>query len=169
MEKIEKRLDDLSQYVQHSLTFVEAKHGAFIALCLVLLSVIIENCMEVASLCEYILTTATLVFLICSLCTSLWAFYPVKKGGNANPFVKPTDSIFRCENIESLSSQQLMQKLSEGVEEYEFDSFQREKVNNIIAVSKAASRKYRLFRTALKIFAVFICLFVVMLILKFTR
>ncbi len=169
MEKVEKRLDDLSQYVQHSLTFVEAKHGAFIALCLVLLSVIIENCMERASLCECVLTIIALAVLIVALCTSLGAFYPVKKGGKAKPVVKPTDSIFRCENIESLSSQQLMQKLSEGVEEYEFDSFQREKVNNIIAVSKAASRKYRLFRTALKIFAVFICLFVVMLILKFTR
>ncbi len=166
---IEKRINDLSQYAQHSLLFVEAKHGAFVALCLVLAIGIIENFMhtEPECVCRTVVTFVALLFLIASLCTSLWAFYPTKTRKPATKTPAAEDTLFRCENIECFSVEQLMVRLSQGAENHEFDSFQKQKINHIIIVSVAAARKYWLFRNALKLFAIFTLLFVIMLLINF--
>lgn len=166
---VEKRINDLSQYAQHSLLFVEAKHGAFVALCLVLAIGIIENFMhtEPECVCRTVVTFVALLFLIASLCTSLWAFYPTKTRKPATKTPAAEDTLFRCENIECFSLEQLMERLSQGAENHEFDSFQKQKINHIIIVSVAAARKYRLFRNALKLFAIFTLLFVIMLLINF--
>lgn len=124
---IEKRINDLSQYAQHSLLFVEAKHGAFVALCLVLAIGIIENFMhtEPECVCRTVVTFVALLFLIASLCTSLWAFYPTKTRKPATKTPAAEDTLFRCENIECFSVEQLMVRLSQGAENHEFDNFPR--------------------------------------------
>ncbi len=168
MDKVEERISELMQYVDHSITFVEAKHGSFIALCLVFLIGIIENFMGSDCLCKNLLVAGLLFFLIASLLTSLYAFYPKQRftGRDSIPEESNITHLFRCENLETYKPEDLMRKLSEGVEDHVFDDFEKEKIDKIICASKSAARKYRLFRRALSFFVYFIVLFVITLILQ---
>lgn len=77
---VDKRIDDLIHDVNHAILFVEAKHGSFIALCLVLIAVIFEHFIGKHS-CPFInaLITATTITLLVSMLISIRAIYPRKR------------------------------------------------------------------------------------------
>ncbi len=173
MKKVEKRLEDLIQYVNHSLVFVETKHGSFIALCIVFLIGIVEHFMnkdnnsECGFIFGKILVLIAFIVLIAAFSTSLLAFYPMKKSlkCTCKKSLEEIGSFFRCENLEHCSPELLMTMLSEGEEEYEFDDFEKQKIERILNTSKVVARKYRLFRCSIRLFSMFILLFVLMFVL----
>lgn len=191
---VDKRIDDLIHDVNHAILFVEAKHGSFIALCLVLIAVIFEHFIGKHS-CPFInaLITATTITLLVSMLISIRAIYPRKrkrrKGRKETLSIlekswqkikkflhskKETENkekhkihyLFRCEEIELSSSGEIMNIVSEGIEKYEFSEFEKYKINKIMGVAKSASRKYRLFRRAICCFGFFIIEFITLIILK---
>lgn len=168
-EKVEKRLDYLSQYVEQSLLFVETKHAAFIAMSLVFIIGLFEQFMThpIEHCCMRLFGGLALLLLLIALIISLLAFYPIRKSRRYFEKVSDSDfkSIFRCENLAHLSVDELVKKLTEDIDDYELDVFDRERLESIIAVSKATARKYRLFRICLRLFFCFILLFLVLIVL----
>lgn len=191
---VDKRIDDLIHDVNHAILFVEAKHGSFIALCLVLIAVIFEHFIGKHS-CPFInaLITATTITLLVSMLISIRAIYPRKrkrrKGRKETlstlekswqkikKFLhtkKETENkekyeihyLFRCDEIEQSSSGKIMKIVSEGIEGYRFSEFEKHKINKIMGVAKSTSRKYRLFRRAICCFGFFIIEFITLIILK---
>lgn len=171
-DAVEKRINELTQYVNHSLLLVEAKHASFIALCLVIVSVIFEHFVEPhSSTCIKLFILITIITLLASLFESLRAFFPMKKiKGKTKD--KPSGNIghiFRCENIERHSTEELMKIITEendGEEKYVFSNFERQQIENIIKTSEIVARKYRLIRSAITIFKLFITEFIILITLK---
>lgn len=172
-DAVEKRINELTQYVNHSLLFVEAKHASFIALCLVIVSVIFEHFVEPKSstCCMKLFILITIITLLASLFESLRAFFPIT-GIKGKTKDKPSGNIghiFRCENIERYSTEELMKIITEeneGEEEYVFSNFEKQQIENIIKTSEIVARKYRLIRSAITIFKLFITEFIILITLK---
>ncbi|MDO4779879.1 MAG: hypothetical protein Q3992_02510 [Bacteroides sp.] len=193
-EIVDKRINELTQYVNQSLLLVEAKHASFTALCLVLVSVIFEHFIGKHS-CVFMkyLIAITTITLLASMSISIFAIYPRERKKRKNK--KGTLSIleknyqkikkfsyskkdtgnkkkyeihylFRCEDIESSSNKIIMRIISEGIEGYKFSDFDRQRIDKIMGVAKSASRKYRLFRRAICCFGFFIIEFITLIILK---
>lgn len=191
---VDKRIDDLINAMNQAILFAEAKHGSFIALCLVLIAVIFEQFIGKHS-CPFInaIITATTITLLVSMLISIFAIYPRKrkkrKGRKETLSIlekswqkikkflygkKETENkekhkihyLFRCEEIELSSSGEIMNIVSEGIEGYKFNEFEKHKINKIMGVAKSASRKYRLFRRAIYSFVFFTIEFILLIILK---
>lgn len=158
-----KRIDDLRSYVQSSLNLVEAKHASFIALAIVFWGIIIDKFSFEDSCWEKVFLVLTIISLFVTIAVSLWSFYP--KRSRQKPDRKRITShyLFRCENLEYYSADFLKEALSEGFPNYKFDSFESQKIENIIDISKAAARKYRLFRDALLLASLSILFFTLLL------
>ncbi len=157
-EIVERRINDLTEYVSRSLHFVEAKNGSFLAFCgaiiVAILSFKTEYCVQK-------------LFLLCSLlplfiCETLlaYSFFPKnknikKKKQRRNKSHEKTLPLFSCENISEMDRTELREYLSEGFSDYEFNEFENHKITSIINDACAAAHKYRLFRYALKTLAYF--------------
>lgn len=171
-DAVEKRINELTQYVNHSLLFVEAKHASFIALCLVIVSVIFEHFVEPhSSTCMKLFILITIITILASLSESLRAFFPITeiKGKTKDKQSGNIGHIFRCENIERYSTEELMKIITEEnevEEKYVFSNFEKQQIENIIKISEIVARKYRLIRSAITIFKLFITEFIILITLK---
>lgn len=161
------RIAELTNYVEHSLKLVEAKHGSLIVLCTACIFGLVEHFSRPSSLYEIILLVAALVPLLIATGMSVWAFYPVRSRQRTDSF------IFRCENLEFYSAKDLVDRLMSREETEqrhvydELDEFDRQRIERVLRSSRVVARKYRLFRRALFFFGLFACLFSIILIIKF--
>lgn len=152
------RVNDLYQYVQHSLTFSEAKNGSLLALSVATLAVILS--IDTDNDCQKWLLYLILIPLLIGFAISFVSFYPVKK--KKDKLFKSDDSnlnIFHCENIVKMGRNAMEAIVLSDLGDYKPTLYEEQKVDNIFNMAKAASRKYKLFRIALCWFLAFIILF----------
>jgi hypothetical protein len=141
-----ENIKQVFEYVTHSLSFIETKNGVFLTLIGGLMAAIIAFAGENHSFWFYLWITPSVI----ALCPLLWSFYPIPKQDSkkTNP---QADNVylFRCEDIENTTIEKLETLLAEG-ESLSF--LERQKIEFIYKTSCVTSRKYRLFRKALKLF-----------------
>lgn len=172
-ETINSRINDLVNYTRHSLLFVEAKHGAFIGLCLAMLGSIasliskdtLNQIIAPKCLCIAIGVIITLTSWLMALCCSLWAVYPRSTPLKRRRVTSPPGILFRSESLAHYTEEQLMASLSEGIKGYLFDNYQKHRINNILDTARSTARKYRLFRWSLRLLFVSVAFATVTLIL----
>lgn len=166
--KTEKLIEELSRYVNQSLLFVETKHASIIAFCAIILGEVVEHisikidfndCMFYIKGIPFIIAFIALLY---SMITSLYAFYPPKAKEKQNKKsekkIEKGTNLFRCETLECFSEEELAHYLMAENEENPLDCYEKEVIKHIITTSKAAARKYRMFRISIKklIFSTFI-------------
>lgn len=160
-----KRLDDLYGYVQHSLIFSEAKNGSLVAICIALIVGILGYQPSNDNLKSCMLLN--IIPLLFSLGISILSFYPfIRKNKQVKHSNDLTISIFNCENIEKLGSKNVMKIITEDLNEIEISAYEDKKMMNIVAMSKTAAKKYRLFRLALPFFFAFLLFSLILLIIN---
>lgn len=162
--EIAKRIEELNNYVSSSLTLVEAKHASFVALLLVFLSGVLElEFSKMKSLSTLFFLLSVIELLIC-MGISLWALYPRASGKRKYKTTSCERLLFRCETLEELSKEQLQELLKKDCSTYRFSEYEQAKIESLLNASKAAARKYRLFRCSLQCFAVFIVCFLLLIL-----
>ncbi len=155
---LSQRTADLYQYVQHSLTFSEAKNGSLLALSVATLAAVLS--IEPDNNCLQCLLYLILIPLLIGFAISCISFYPVKK--KTDKLIESDGSslnIFHCENIVKMGKELMIVVLLSELEDYKPTLFEVQKVDNIFNMAKAASRKYKLFRKALFWFFAFLIFF----------
>ena len=170
---INSRINNLVDYTRHSLLFVEAKHGVFIGLCLAILGSIaslisqdtLNQIIAPKCLCVTIGAIITFASWIMALCSSLWAVYPRSSPLKRIRVTSPRGILFRSESLAHYTEEQLMASISEGIEGYQFDNYQKQRINNIIDTARSTARKYQLFRLSLRLFIVSVAFAIATLIL----
>lgn len=158
-----KRIDDLRSFVYSAKKSIEAKHASFIALAIVFLGAIINKFSFEGSCWEKSSLVLTIISLIITIAVSLWSFYPKRSSQKPDRKRITSHYLFRCENLEFYSEDFLKEALSKDFTNYKFDSFESQKIRNIIYISRAAARKYRLFRDALLLASLSILFFTLLL------
>jgi hypothetical protein len=162
-----QKVKDLYEYVQHSLIFVEAKHGvitalnggAIIGIGSMLQDYAINNYFHQNN-CWYYLAFVPPIF---SLVFSLSSFYPPRAIQKKSQELC-NGTLFNCENLSAFSEEELVQMLADGNELSRFD---REKVAYIQRTAKVVGRKYKLFRKALLCLSLYGLLLLAYLIVQF--
>lgn len=144
-----ERLTDLFNYVQQSLSFVEAKNGALTALNSGLIFGALRLYQDGQNIWLYV---GFLLPVITSLGFAALSFYPIKRNKKVKKKAKEilSKNLFNCENISQLSLEGLKKQLTDGEE---ISSFEIHKIDYLHRTSFVIGRKYKMFRVAL------ICLF----------
>lgn len=161
---VSQRIEELSSYVSSSLTFVEAKHASFIALLLVFLSGMLELEFSNMKPLSILFLLLSVVSLLNCMRISLWALYPRSSQEKQEKEISCEGPLFRCETLERYSKEQLQEFLTDDCPNYRFSEYEQAKITSLLNASKAAARKYRLFRSSLQCFAVFVVCFLLLLI-----
>ena len=138
-----EKIQELYEYVQGSLNFIETKNGVFVALLGGLVATILSFLAERGHCLWLYLSiippTAALIPLLLS-------FYPAKQGrrkSSANQGCGENRCLFRCENIAKLSEDELAHALSGDLRSH--------KIEYIHSASKTIARKYRLSRISMRL------------------
>ncbi|MDR0567171.1 MAG: hypothetical protein LBG47_09090 [Prevotellaceae bacterium] len=138
-----ENIQELYEYVQGSLSFIETKNGVFVALLGGLIATILSFLVEGGHCLWFYLSiippTAALIPLLLS-------FYPVKQGkrkSSAKQGSGESSCLFRCENIAKLSKDELAHSLSGELTSH--------KIEYIHSASKTIARKYRLSRISIRL------------------
>jgi hypothetical protein len=138
-----ENIQELYEYVQGSLNFIEAKNGVLVALFGGLIAAILsfspENSHRLWLYLSIVPPTAALIPL-------LFSFYPVTRRKRKNKTAQGSGEnmgLFRCENIAKLSKDELSLRLSEQLDSH--------KIEYLHSASKTAARKYRLSRISIKL------------------
>jgi hypothetical protein len=161
-----ENVEEMYEYVNHSLTFVEAKNGVLVALnggiiigISSLLQDYVNNSCFHENNCWYYLA---FVPPILSLVFSLSSFYPPRAIQQKSQELC-NGTLFNCENLSAFSEEELAQMLADGKELSRFD---REKIAYIQRTAKVVGRKYKLFRKALLSLSLYGLLLLVYLIVQ---
>lgn len=155
MKYVNENITEVYNYVNHSLTFVEAKNGALVALS----SAVVIG---IASLWDKLPShplCLSLIFLpaVLSLFLSLASYYPCRKKKSKDSIkeLKTEDiNLFRCESIKMMPISQLYELFKPGLETG-LSLIDEQKVKYIKNTSVTVGRKYRLFRAALYCFSLY--------------
>lgn len=140
---IKERVADLYEYVHRSLSFAEAKNGALAALN----SGIIIGVLRLYTVDQNgELILGFLIPIIGSLILVLLSFYPLNSSKEKKKSKAHNKNLFSCENISLLTLEALKSRVYEG---QELTFFENDKIENIYHAAVVASRKYKLFRSAL--------------------
>ena len=154
MKNSNQNITEVYNYVNHSLSFIEAKNGVLVALNSGLVVGIFAIWEKVAEQYPFWYIIAFIPALV-SLSVSLASFYPVSQ----KKFVEPTVpvvpesiNLFRCESLEKIPLSQLAKCL---VPDEELSLLDNQKLSYIRKSSIVIGRKYRLFRQALWAFSLY--------------
>ena len=154
MKNPNQNITEIYNYVNHSLSFVEAKNGVIVALNSGLVVGIIAIWEKVGEQYPFWYIIAFIPALV-SLSVSLASFYPVSQ----KKFVEPTVpvvpesiNLFRCESLEKMPLSQLAECIAPNDELSLLDN---QKLAYIRKSSIVIARKYRLFRGALWAFSLY--------------
>jgi hypothetical protein len=140
---LSENIQELYEYVQGSLSFIETKNGVFVALLGGLIATIISFSAECENNLWLYLSTIPPVAALAFLLLSFYPLKPRKRKGKARHGSCDSLCLFRCENIAKLSGEQLSRCLSGELNSH--------KIEYIRSASKIAARKYRLSRIATKL------------------
>lgn len=143
--KFNKRIDDLLNYIQHSLTSVETKNATLVALSIaVFVGVLSINQNE---LCLVLILNISMLPLLIAVSIASISFYPCKAiVKQNNKKAKAVEDLFDCENIKIMGQKQLTNILISELKDNTISDFEQYKIINIYKTAKAASRKHKLFR-----------------------
>jgi len=160
-------IESIYQCVYRSLSFVEAKNGSLVVFNTALLLGLADFFKEYCSYCHFWRTTFTAIsiaLLIISLGLSLWSFMPRKKSKNKKE-KKKDNFIYSTEGLTNIGEKGLRDFLMKDEPDYSFTEADNAKIKDIMCTANSSSRKYKLFRCALRtaifgIIAIFILLII---------
>ncbi|MDR2804361.1 MAG: DUF5706 domain-containing protein [Dysgonamonadaceae bacterium] len=136
-------IQELYEYVQSSLNFIEAKNGVIVTLLGGLIVAILSFSMEGRNnLWLYL----SIIPSAAALIPLLLSFYPVqrrRRKSKINQEDHKNSYLFRCENIAKFSKDELAHLLSGKLD--------GQKIEYIHSASKTIARKYRLSRISMKL------------------
>lgn len=168
MERANESITEVFNYVNHSLSFVEAKNGALTVLNsgIIIGTFSLWDKFGTHYLYWYL---ASFIPAILSLGLSLVSYYPLRQKKLVNPVkdVEEKDiNMFRCESIAKMPFSQLKEKLSPDTDPSFID---QQRLSYVRKTSLVVARKYRLFRYALWGFSAYGAYLVVLLIRPLLR
>jgi hypothetical protein len=153
-----KNIQELYEYVQSSLNFIETKNGVVVALLGGLIAAILSFSKECGNnLWLYL----SIIPPAAALIPLLLSFYPVKhrrRKSETNQEDPKNSYLFRCENIEKLSKDELAHCLSGKLDNY--------KIEYIHRTSKTIARKYKLSRVSIKLLFGLYIVYTVIIVIK---
>jgi hypothetical protein len=138
-----ENIQELYEYVQSSLNFIEAKNGIIVALLGGLIAAILSFSME---RCNSLWFYLAVIPPAAALIPLLLSFYPVQHCRRKNKINQESHKnryLFRCENIAKFSKDELVHLLSEKLD--------NSKIEYIHRTSEITARKYKLSRIAINL------------------